>query len=390
MHGGRPPVSGQGPSPGPSAVLQPRAPTGTAKHTPRSASHNARSAPRAPQRYDGVSLTAHNYTLSAPPPPAPAPTKTLTQTSKNQSPSEKLFVIRPYIGISSLHQDLQAADERVLEFAPNPSNDLGLTLGYKGLRASASIAVSRVEDTRTHGRSSNFSLDLAYPFKVFERDLVVNGYIYRHKDLLATYPLESENTDAIGGRLLQTEALAGHVGLELQYHFNKAFSYDKSISDFAPRTGTTSSWVVLMGASYSTLGFKENGPRGGERLIPGGARYIAGPLADASRIYGINATVGGGYVLDWNIFGQVFFTARLLVGLGGNLGAVRAAEDTGGAVTRYEGVGFNSAATFGLGYAGNAVQFGMLADAGQRGGDYTETEFRSTRVNVKLYAGIRF
>jgi hypothetical protein len=189
-------------------------------------------------------------------------------------------LVRPFLQLLYAQIDLEAEDgDGALEFMPNATSNL----------------------------------ELSYPFEVLSgRELNVTAFLHYHRNLSVTRP----GTD----RLLLPDAYITALGLDATLMLDPDFELDAVLGDFRPRQGSSGSWFLRSSLGSWFLGYVDQPTR---RLVPSELGAGLEELAELHRLSELSLTLSGGYVVDWNIAGNLFLSALCNLGFAGSALALR-------------------------------------------------------------------
>lgn len=285
------------------------------------------------------------------------------------------ILVRPFLQIQSAEAALQADDDSEIELVPNPTQNVGVKVGAWGLSAALSVGVGHVESVDEFGKSDNFNFELSYPFSVGEeRELFVTAFLHYHETLST---ISGERQIIEGARLMT-------LGFDAAFMFERNFSLDRVLGDFAPRESSAGSWFLRASAGFWLIGFVDEPDR---LLIPVERRFELGDFGDLNHLNMAFVTFGGGYVYDWNIFHHFFLTAL------GNLGIDVSAVDlyfVARERDRVPAIGPAVALQLGLSYVGSHFHTGLTANATADFANARGVDIIGQRINALLFLGVRF
>lgn len=293
-------------------------------------------------------------------------------------PQRDPVLVRPFLQVIYAAFDFDTDDDDIsLEIVPNPTTNLGVTLGAWGLGLSLSMDVGRVEPVDEYGDSDNFNLEFTYPFRVFgNRELDVTAFLHYHQTL-------SMNREA-ASRQIVDDAVITTLGIDAAFVFDPKFSIADAFSDFVPRKGSRGSWFMRSSLEFWYLGFIDEPER---RLIPDGLSQGFGDFVDVSGWNQASVNIGGGYAYDWNVTQRFFLSVLGHLGIAGSLFELSfASSDTEHSRAIGVAAGLQLAASF------VAQQFhaGLVSGVVAESVSTHRVDVVGQRVSSTLFAGMRF
>jgi len=295
-----------------------------------------------------------------------------------REPERDPVLVRPFLQIIYAAFDFDTNDDAVsLEIIPNPTTNLGVTLGAWGLGISLSMDVGRVEPIEEYGNSENFNLELTYPFRVFGgRELDVTAFLHYHETL-------SMNREG-ASRQVVDDAVINTLGIDAAFVFDPKFSIADAFSDFMPRTGSRGSWFMRSSLELWFLGFLDEPDR---RLIPDELSDGFGDFVDVSRWSQASATLGAGYAYDWNITHRFFLSMLGHLGLAGSLFDLSFAS---GGTESSRALGFSAGLQLAASFVTKEFHAGLVSGAVADSVTTHRVDVVAQRVSSTLFAGMRF
>jgi hypothetical protein len=293
-------------------------------------------------------------------------------------PERDPVLVRPFLQVIYAAFDFDTDDADIsLEIVPNPTTNLGVTLGAWGLGLSLSMDVGRVEAVDEYGDSDNFNLEFTYPFRVFDnRELDVTAFLHYHQTL--SMNREGASRQIVDGAVITT------LGLEAAFVFDPKFSIADAFSDFVPRNGSRGSWFMRSSLELWYLGFVDEPER---RLIP---EELSGGFGDFVDVSGWNQgsiNLGGGYAYDWNVTHRFFLSMLGHLGVAGSLFELSfATSDTEHSRALGFAAGLQLAATF----VTEQFHAGLVTGAVAESVSTHRVDIVAQRVSSMLFAGMRF
>ncbi|HTV22638.1 MAG TPA: DUF4421 family protein [Polyangiaceae bacterium] len=287
-------------------------------------------------------------------------------------------LVRPFLQIMYASFDFETEDDVALEIVPNPTSNLGVTLGAWGFGLSLSMDVGRVESSDEYGESDNFNVEFTYPFRVFGgRELDVAAFLHYHDTL--SMSRAGAAREVVDGAVITT------LGLDFMFVFDPKFSIADAFSDFSPRSGSRGSFFMRSSLELWFLGFIDEPER---RLIPDALNEGFGDFVDLNGFNTGNATLGAGYAYDWNFARHFFLSMMGHLGLAGSLLELTFAPNDEEERSRALG------ASFGLQLAGSFVSkdfhAGLVTGAVADVINTHRVDVVSQRLSSTLFAGVRF
>jgi hypothetical protein len=293
-------------------------------------------------------------------------------------PERDPVLVRPFLQIMYAAFDLDTDDDAVsLEIIPNPTTNVGVTLGAWGLGLSLSMDVGRVEPIEEYGDSDNFNLEFTYPFRVFgDRELDVTAFLHYHRTL------SMSREDA--SRQVVDDAVITTLGIDAAFVFDPEFSIADAFSDFMARSGSRGSWFLRSSLELWFLGFLDEPYR---QLIPDELSDGFGDFVDVSRWNQASATLGGGYAYDWNITHRFFLSLLGHVGLSGSLFDLSFAS---GDTERSRALGVSAGLQLAASFVTQEFHAGLVSGAVADSVTTHRVDVVAQRVSFMLFAGMRF
>ncbi len=293
-------------------------------------------------------------------------------------PEHDPVLVRPFLQIIYAAFDFDTNDDAIsLEIVPNPTTNLGVTLGAWGLGLSLSMDVGRVEPVEEYGNSDNFNLEFTYPFRVFgERELDVTAFLHYHN----TLSMYREGAS----RQVVDDAAITTLGIDAIFVFDPRFSIADAFSDFMPRLGSKGSWFMRSSIEFWFLGFLDEPDR---RLIPDALSDGFGDFVDVSGWNQASATLGGGYAYDWNITHRFFLSMLGHLGLAGSLFDLSFAA---GGTESSRALGVSAGLQLALSFVTKEFHAGLVTGAVADSVTTHRVDVVSQRVSSTLFAGMRF
>jgi hypothetical protein len=293
-------------------------------------------------------------------------------------PERDPVLVRPFLQIIYAAFDFDTSDDDIsLEIVPNPTTNLGVTLGAWGLSLSLSMDVGRVEPIDEYGDSDNFNLEFTYPFRVFgNRELDVTAFLHYHTTL-------SMNREGLSRQVVD-DAVISTLGVDAAFVFDPKFSIADAFSDFMPRSGSKGSWFMRSSIEFWFLGFLSDPER---RLIPAELSGGFGDFVDVSGWNQASATLGGGYAYDWNITHRFFLSMMGNLGLAGTLFDLSFAS---GGTESSRALGFSAGLQLAASFVTKEFHAGLVSGAVADSVTTHRVDVVSQRVSSTLFAGMRF
>jgi hypothetical protein len=286
------------------------------------------------------------------------------------------FLVRRFLALNYVQADMDTDDGQTISFEPNPTLNLGATLGYKKLKGSFSYGVERANDVAQYGNSTSLNVELSLAFRPGGYELVTTTFLDYHRGL---------STAAVaGGRHVMPDAVLLTAGLDASIFFNKDFSWEKSLDEFARRKGSHGSWVVRASAGLVGLGFTS---AQSASVIPADRAASAGRLTNARYVRDGFFSLSGGYAYDWNIVGRLFLTGIGTVGATASLVDIQFA---GGGNRSAPAIGPSVSLNAGLTYVGDTFHGGLTTSAVLDAAQAGTVMFSPVRVGTLLFFGARF
>jgi hypothetical protein len=302
---------------------------------------------------------------------------TAPDASSPEEAAEDQLMIRPFTAVSYVTLDLEPEKGGAVTVEPNPTSNLGVTLGAWGFTISASVGLGQVESTRDYGRSRNFDLELEHAFEVFDRrQLDLNAFLHVHETLSVARPNAT--------RQLLPDALLTAFGLSAILTLKPGFSLAAAFSDFTPRNGSSGSWFLRSSLGLWFVGFLDDPER---LLIPTELSAELGRFQSLNRLGEASLTASGGYAYDWNLFHHFFLSAMGNVGFtGARLRTFLSDSSSRSSLAYGPSLGLHVV----LSYVGSTFHAGLLSTDVLESVTAHHVDVTAQRVNALLFAGVRF
>jgi hypothetical protein len=183
-------------------------------------------------------------------------------------------------------------------------------------------------------------------------------------------------------RLISADLSAAALGFDWQFFFNKAFSWEKSLDSFEPRSGSHGSWLL-----HSSIGvFGVGNLSDNSAFIPAAWDSRVGSLADSNYLTELFLSVSAGYAYDWNFAGNWFLTFVLNVGATG--GTVDQSYADGTYRTEWS-AGPSFSENLALTYVGKRWHVGVTSAGNFESAQTGTINMSATRFNLLEFVGIR-
>lgn len=136
---------------------------------------------------------------------------------------EKRFLVRPFVGMTSLDVTFTGESDTEVKFTPNSQPFIGLKLGYSGYAISGSTSVS-AGDEATYGESFIFDVQIGKAFRLWARELFAELFLqgYQGYHIANTNAIDPNAT----GYIIRPDMFGFTFGLSGIYYLNREFSHD--------------------------------------------------------------------------------------------------------------------------------------------------------------------
>ena len=309
------------------------------------------------------------------PPPAASP----PAANSAEAVPEKRFLVRPFMGMTSLDVTFTGKSGTEVRFTPNSQPFIGLKLGYRGYAISSSTTVS-VGDEATYGKSNVFDVQVGKAFRVWARELFAELFFQGYQGYYI------ENTSAVAptvtGYIIRPDMFGFTFGLSGIYYLNRAFSHDDTFGEMRPRAASGGSWLVRASLGVQGISSDDETP-----FFPAAVRASFG---EAATMYSFDSgfvSISAGYAYDWRIWRQLFLAGAA----SGGLSAATTTYRLVGTENIQEGsVGWTGSIFAALGYGGETFHGGASMSMNLEGMRAKAVDVDFFRFQFIFLAGARF
>jgi hypothetical protein len=311
--------------------------------------------------------------------PAPAAMPT-TEAQPARGNDEKNFLVRPYIGFTSLDFDLTSASGKVINYSPNSAPFMGLKLGYHGYTISGSIDIPGDNEDGLYGKTDYLDLRVGKAFHLRGHELFVEGFFSVYQGF---YIDNTASIDpSVQGYITRPDLWAMTFGGSATYYFNESFSHDATFNELKPRAGSGGSWLARAAAGF--LGFQSDDEKG---IVPS---TVLADFGDAASMYTLTSAflgVQGGYAYDWRIWRQLMLAGSLSAGM---TLASQTYRLEGGSDTDEGSVGYSAGLNAALGWGGETFHGGLSFSMAADGVKARQVDMTFYRFAMIICFGARF
>lgn len=317
---------------------------------------------------------------AAPAPAGAQPAVDLAASPAGEQPEQARFLIRPYVGMTSLDVTLTSDSGKEVDLKPNMPFFTGLKLGYKGYSISGSARVSSVDDEATHGKSDSFDIQVGKAIRVKEHDLLLEGFLQRYHGYFIenTKDLDSAAT----GHMLRPDLSSYTFGVSGLLYLNRAFSHDATFGDFLPRKSSGGSWFLRASLGMQGMSSDDDTP-----FLPLAARADFGKGATMHAFGSGFVSASAGYAYDWR-----FLRRFLLAGaIGGGFSAARSSYRlTETNDINETAVGVTVSLFMAFAYVGDTFHAGVVVAGNLESMKASTIDMGFMRMQVLEFVGMRF
>jgi hypothetical protein len=291
--------------------------------------------------------------------------------------TDKKFLLRPFIGISSLGLSLTPDEDPDVDLSPNTSTVMGLRGGYTPFVVSASFGIGEEQDAEVYGKSGALDFQFSAPTRVGGRELLGTVFFQQYKNFFASNMEELGIDPAQPYRL--PNMFSRNVGLAATLFTDPKFSYDDTFLEGRARSATEATWAFRLSLGYHAF------DTGGQSLIPVEQRMRFGRIGQIHALDSRYASFSVGWASDWRL-GKGFF-----IGMSGLLGLTAAARISRVGTEKFIEPAFGPSVTLHIitGYAGDTFHWGYLGTADLESTNFDDTGLSAIRGLNMLYIGIR-
>ncbi len=292
---------------------------------------------------------------------------------------EKRFLIRPFIGMTSLDVTFTGQSGTEVDFTPNSQPFIGVKLGYKGYAISGSTTVS-AGDEATYGKSNIFDVQVGKSFRIWGHELLAELFFQGYQGYYI------ENTSAVDptatGYIIRPDMFGYTFGLSGIYYLNEAFSHDDTFGEMKPRAASSGSWLIRGSLGVQGISSDDDTP-----FFPVAVRASFGEAGTMYRFDSGFASISAGYAYDWRIYRQLFLAGALM----GGVSAATSTYRLVGTDDINEGaLGWTGSLFAALGYAGETFHGGLSMASNLEGMRAKAVDVDFFRWQFLLLGGARF